>query len=81
MSFMIYSIEIKKDVCQAVPNASLDSKTCLLNVDAVNSKLGWYAVAIQVEDFKDSNSMTAISSIPVQFLISIEESNSTCTIP
>ena len=35
--------------------------------------LGWYAVAIQVEDFVTPSSTVAMSSVPVQFLVLVEE--------
>ena len=39
---------------------------------------GWYAVALQVEDFISSSSTTAMSSVPVQFLVNIYSSQLSC---
>ena len=43
---------------------------CRLTYHA-NGSLGWYAVAIQVEDFISSSSTVAMSSVPVQFLVDV----------
>jgi hypothetical protein len=57
------------------------NNTCTLIVQITS--VGYYAVAIQVEDFL-ANSTTALSSIPVQFLLlGYDASNptSSCTLP
>ena len=43
---------------------------CTLTYNA-NGKLGFYAVAIQVEDFFNASSTVAMSSVPVQFLVEV----------
>ena len=43
---------------------------CRLTYNA-NGSLGWYYVAIQVEDFISSSSTVAMSSVPVQFLVQV----------
>ena len=45
---------------------------CRLTYHA-NGSLGWYAVAIQVEDFITPSSTVAMSSVPVQFLVQVLE--------
>ena len=37
-----------------------------------NGSLGWYAVALQVEDFINASSTVAMSSVPVQFLVLVQ---------
>ena len=39
---------------------------------------GWYAVALQVEDFATTSSTTPMSSVPVQFLVNIFTSTVSC---
>ena len=40
---------------------------------------GWYAVAVQVEDFISASSTTALSSVPLQFLINVFANSQPCT--
>ncbi len=49
--------------------------SCVLTYNTSGSN-GTYAVAIQIEDFLTANSTTPLSSIPVQFLISIANTTS-----
>lgn len=58
-------------ICHSIKNANLSSN-CILEFDATNASIGWYAVAIQIEDFKSSDQLP-LSSIPIQFLILVEE--------
>ena len=46
--------------------------SCRLTYNA-NGVLGIYAVAIQVEDFISASSTVAMSSVPVQFLVQVQE--------
>ncbi|KAL4240889.1 hypothetical protein ACF0H5_001671 [Mactra antiquata] len=64
-------------VCNGLPGSILDGDQCTLSYNAVNNT-GWYAVAIQVEDFIDVNSHTPLSSIPVQFLVQVYSGNDSC---
>ena len=51
----------------------LSSQTnCRLTYNA-NGALGWYAAAIQVEDFISASSTVAMSSVPVQFLVLVQQ--------
>ncbi|XP_060556057.1 deleted in malignant brain tumors 1 protein-like isoform X2 [Ruditapes philippinarum] len=67
------------DVCNAFPHAYLDSDTCTLTYDALYS-MGWYAVAIQVEDFANQYDISPLSSIPVQFLVQVYRSHDSCSV-
>ena len=44
---------------------------CRLTYNA-NGATGWYAAALQVEDFISASSTVAMSSVPVQFLILVQ---------
>ena len=41
---------------------------------------GWYGVAVQMEDFITSTSTTPLSSVPIQFLISIFADSNPCSV-
>ena len=40
---------------------------------------GWYAVALQIEDFATTASTVALSSVPLQFLVNVFTSTASCT--
>ncbi|WAR12070.1 hypothetical protein MAR_026250, partial [Mya arenaria] len=61
-------------ICSAISNLWLDNNNCVLSYMATTS--GWYAVALQVEDFANANASSPLSSIPVQFLINVYDSQS-----
>ncbi|XP_062588224.1 uncharacterized protein LOC134249882, partial [Saccostrea cucullata] len=42
---------------------------------------GVYVVAVQIEDFKSSSSSTALSSIPLQFIVTVNSSGSCYSYP
>jgi hypothetical protein len=67
--------------CKTVPPATLNETTCILTFDGTQSKVGYYGATIQLEDFQNSNDNTPMSSVPVQFLIHVVESESNCTEP
>lgn len=46
---------------------------------AASGFAGLYAVAVQVEDFASPNDTVAMSSIPVQFIVSVFTSTEACT--
>ena len=46
-------------------------ENCRLTYEA-NGALGYYAVALQVEDFISASSTVAMSSVPVQFLVLVQ---------
>ena len=39
---------------------------------------GLYAVALQIEDFNSTTSSVPMSSVPLQFLVNVYSSSSTC---
>jgi hypothetical protein len=62
------------DVCAAVPNATLygDNNGTSCRLVFTGTSLGYYAAALQIEDFyNDENVTTPLSSVPVQFLIDV----------
>ncbi|XP_064622660.1 uncharacterized protein LOC135484892 [Lineus longissimus] len=81
-----------ESVCNSLPGAVLDEDTCTLEFDAQASVSfasgGWYAVAIQVEDFpkttmtiggKTYTPSDPINSVPLQFLITTPTLPYPCT--
>jgi hypothetical protein len=66
-----------KDICKLLPNSVLESD-CRLSFDPRKMKIGWYAVAIQIEDFINQTDTTPLSSVPIQFLINVLEVNKNC---
>jgi len=58
------------DKCVMPPNSNIDSKSCILTMN-VPLEIGFYAVKLQIEDFQDENSEIPMSSIPLQFLIQV----------
>ena len=52
-------------------NLCYTQDNCRLTYRASGS-LGWYAVALQVEDFINASSTVAMSSVPVQFLVMVQ---------
>ena len=55
-------------VCGSSYDAVLDSHACRITYTAPR-RTGYFAVALQVEDFADSQSTVAMSSVPLQFMI------------
>ena len=51
---------------------------CGLVHSAYSLTRGWYAVAIQIEDFATTTSTTPLSSIPLQFLVYVFDSSASC---
>ena len=70
----IYSV-LKFDCCFISMFISLQ---CSLQYNGGGSS-GWYAVALQIEDFMTTSSSTALSSVPLQFLVQIFSSSLSCT--
>lgn len=52
-----------KDICMAVPFGYLDQGECKLYLNTSQAQLGFYAAAIQIEDFKKDNLSHPISSV------------------
>ncbi|XP_052282614.1 uncharacterized protein LOC127879671 isoform X1 [Dreissena polymorpha] len=66
-------------VYRSFPNAVLDESNCSITY-AANYQLGWYPVAIQIEDFTLNSPNSPLSSIPLQFLVSVEDKNASCNV-
>ena len=66
------------DVCEAFIGAVLNERKCELRYTA-NDLTGWYAVAIQVEDYASPTDVSPLSSIPLQFLVNVFDSNASCS--
>lgn len=58
-----------RDVCMAVPFGFLDNIDCKLYLNTSQAHLGFYAAAIQLEDFKENNFSNPISSANIFFYI------------
>lgn len=73
------SVDECGSVCNTFPGAVLDSSKCEMEYIA-NRTLGWYGVAIQIEDFQPSDAtfQTPLSSIPLQFLVLVQKTGSAC---
>lgn len=52
-------------------------RTCKLFYSAIGQN-GWYAVAVQIEDFAQENDTEPLSSVPLQFLVNVFHSNDQC---
>lgn len=52
---------------------------CTIHYSAIY-QLGWYAVTVQVEDFNYNISPKRLSSVPVQFLVSVENNTANCLV-
>ncbi|KAK3580488.1 hypothetical protein CHS0354_001089 [Potamilus streckersoni] len=64
-------------VCRAFPNSILNEDQCTITYSATD-KIGYYAVAIQVEDFRSIGRTPPLSSVPIQFLVYIYKSSLPC---
>ena len=75
----------KYDECGSVcsptlPTFTLFSNNCTL-VYTINVTGGYYAVALQIEDFYNSTTLTPMSSVPIQFLFYGINTTGSCTTP
>jgi len=61
----------------SMPNTVLSSD-CYLDFNTNSILPGWYAAAIQLEDFTSKTSATALSSVPIQFLVQVINITSSC---
>ncbi|CAF3561829.1 unnamed protein product [Adineta steineri] len=60
------------DICGEVPGSTLIAENCTLIFNSTGKQAGdFYAVALMVEDFNNETNGTALSSVPIQFLIQI----------
>ncbi|XP_052678609.1 integrin beta-like protein D isoform X2 [Crassostrea angulata] len=65
-------------ICDALPNAVIDSNTCTIRFSATHTSNGTFAVAVTVEDFSKSNisigghvysTSSPLSTVTLQFLV------------
>jgi hypothetical protein len=70
------------EVCNGFPFGILDEDGCILTYNG-SGDVGFYAVAIQVEDFATPNGTRPMSSVPIQFVVNIisENGSDTCLPP
>ncbi|XP_052062244.1 integrin beta-like protein C isoform X2 [Mytilus californianus] len=64
-------------VCETLSGSYLDESSCILTYNATTS-VGWYAVALQIEDFKNPSDTVPLSSVSMQFLIVVGNSSEMC---
>ncbi|CAC5424640.1 unnamed protein product [Mytilus coruscus] len=64
-------------VCKTLSGSYLDESSCVLSYNATRST-GWYAVALQIEDFQKTTDAVPFSSVSLQFLIFVANSNASC---
>jgi hypothetical protein len=70
------------DVCQSAPGSTLDGGNCILTFNSTGKNVGdYFAVTLMVEDFYNSTSGTALSRVPIQFLIYIVNQTSCSSKP
>lgn len=51
---------------------------CIIRYEATSS-VGWYAVALQIEDFASPTDLIPLSSVPAQFLVLVFSSSEPCS--
>ncbi|CAC5424639.1 unnamed protein product [Mytilus coruscus] len=66
------------DVCNTFSGSNLDEAACVLQYNATGLT-GWYAVALQLEDYFSPTDTIPLSSVPLQFLIEVTHSAEPCT--
>ncbi|CAG2216655.1 unnamed protein product [Mytilus edulis] len=64
-------------VCETLSGSYLNESSCVLSYNATEST-GWYAVALQIEDFQMSSDTAPFSSVSLQFLIYVASLNAPC---
>ncbi|CAC5400905.1 unnamed protein product [Mytilus coruscus] len=63
--------------CRWANNTECSATACLLSYTA-SGNTGWYAAALQIEDYAMSDITTPLSSVPLQFLIEVSSTTDTC---
>ncbi|XP_071964990.1 uncharacterized protein [Antedon mediterranea] len=66
------------DVCNGFPNAFLEESTCTFRYEAKYT-VGWYVVALMIEDFAEPLSTTPLSTVPLQFLVNVFSNEGLCS--
>ncbi|XP_066930554.1 uncharacterized protein [Clytia hemisphaerica] len=65
-------------ICNGLPYAELNPRTCVISYNATR-QVGWFGVAIQIFDYANIIDPEPLSSIPLQFLLSVYEGTGECT--
>ncbi|VDI51811.1 Hypothetical predicted protein, partial [Mytilus galloprovincialis] len=65
-------------VCNTLSGSYLDEAKCFLKYNATRS-VGWFAVALQLEDFRSPMDTIPLSSVSLQFLVYVFHSTESCT--
>jgi hypothetical protein len=68
---------IKKGICGDLPNSNLTGCTLYFNTAGLTA--GYYAAAVEIEDFKTTSSTAAMCSVPEQFLFEVIDQTDGCT--
>ncbi|XP_071161044.1 uncharacterized protein [Mytilus edulis] len=63
-------------ICNSFKGAEMHERECTISYSAKH--IGWYGVAVQIEDFNSTESLESLSSVPLQFLVVVFSSNTTC---
>ncbi|CAC5403155.1 unnamed protein product [Mytilus coruscus] len=71
------TIEECGEVCKGLSGSFLNEDTCILSYNATGN-IGWYAVALQIEDFALQTDIYPLSSVSLQFLINVYSSSEIC---
>ncbi|CAF0880652.1 unnamed protein product [Rotaria sordida] len=65
-------------ICNTFPGASLNSSSCMMSYTA--SAVGFWAVSLMMEDYEFTWQTTALSATPLQFIVQVYASSSSCTV-
>ena len=63
---------------EKIKKVSFAQDTCTISYNA-SGPIGAYAVALQIEDYISASSTTPMSSVPLQFLVNVSDSNRPCS--
>ena len=69
-----------RGICDKFPGAVLDNASCTINYTA-NDGIGLKAVAIMIEDYAPGSPYRPLSSVALQFIVSISSSIQPCSTP
>ncbi|XP_071841006.1 uncharacterized protein [Apostichopus japonicus] len=68
------------DICGPVPGFTLDSDKCeLVLLDTAIVSSGLYGIALEIRDFANEESTTALSQTPLQFVLDVKSTPGTCS--
>ena len=64
-------------VCASLPSGTILPNSCILQFNS-NTKAGWYAASMTMEDYATTTSTTAFSAVAVQSLLQVVSVSSSC---